>query len=150
VIEEEQSGKITAVDFLLFDTLPDENPIIARRKRRDGGPLISLPLSNAHIEALCQRSNIHEVLWNFGRFDDKRRLTLKQNPHFYRPSDLPILCGAYVDIFKTDPIDDFQHPKICVLIDRPGRVFLNTGRNTRAFGNIWTPREAIVFKGPQI
>ena len=103
-------------------------------------------------EALCRRSNIHEVLWNFGRFDskDKGRLTLKQNPHFYKRSDLPIFRGAYVDQFNADPIDYFHDSRICVLTDKPGRLFLNTGRNTRAFGNIWTPREAIIFKGPQI
>jgi len=98
-------------------------------------------------EALCPKSNIHEVLWNFGRFPDERRLTLKQNPHFYKVSDLPMSQSAYVGKFKIDPIYDFHAPRICVLTDKPGRVFLNNGRITRAFGNFWKPSEAIIFKG---
>ena len=104
-------------------------------------------------EALCQRSGIHEVLWNFGRFPDERRLTLRQNPHFYKFSDLPMSQRAYVGKFEIDPIYGFHdstHSKICVLTDNPGRVFLNTGRITRALGNFWKPSEAIIFKGPQI
>lgn len=108
-------------------------------------------------EELCQKSDQHEVLWNFGRFKDGRRLTLKQNPHFYNVSDLPASRRAYVDNFTIhpiyefrDPIYDHQHqpPRICVLTDKPGRVFLNAIPHTRAFGNIWRPDKAIIFKGP--
>ena len=115
-------------------------------------------------EALSRKSTIHEVLWNFGRFKDKRRLTLKQNPHFYKVSDLPKLRRAYAGDFKIDPIHDFQNnseihpirdhqhqdPRIWVLTDKPGRLFLNANRNKphiRAFGNMWRPSEAIIFKG---
>ena len=101
-------------------------------------------------EVLSQRSNAQEILWNFGRFRDHRRLTLKENPHFYKPSDLPASREAYVGEFKTDPIDNFQHKRICVLTDKPGRVFLETDQSTRAFGNVWVPKDAIIFKGSRI
>ena len=101
-------------------------------------------------EVLCQSSDIHEVLWNFGRFPEEKRLTLKQNPHFYKISDLPMLQRAYVGKFEIDPTYDFRDSSICVLTDKPGRVFLNTGGFTRAFGNFWKPNEAIIFKGQQI
>jgi hypothetical protein len=99
---------------------------------------------------LGQGSNLQEVLWNFSRFKGEKRLTLKQNPHFYKDSDLPTSHKAYMGEFRTDPIENFQHPKICVLTDKPGRVFLETVKNTRAFGNVWVPNDAIIFKGSSI
>jgi hypothetical protein len=103
---------------------------------------------------------LSEVLWNFSRYPDNRRLTLKQNPHFYK--DLP---GKYGDDFQSDPIEQFldalgdskvdsQHrdrprlkPKITVLTDRQGRIYLESGQSSRAFGNVWCPQKAIIFKG---
>jgi hypothetical protein len=101
-------------------------------------------------EVLSARPTLSEVLWNFSRCKDEKRLTLKQNPHFYKPSDLPSSPQAYVGDLKVDPIDSFMHPKICVLTDKPGRVYLETDQNTRAFGNIWVPNDAIIFKGPRV
>ena len=101
-------------------------------------------------EALDHRSSLSEILWNFSRLKDGKRLTLKQNPHFYKCSDLPTSRKAYVGEFRADPIDHFQHAKICVLTDKPGRVFLETDQKARAFGNFWVPNQAIIFKGLQI
>ena len=97
---------------------------------------------------LGQGSNLNEVLWNFSRFKDERRLTLKHNPHFY--SSLPTSQKAYGGDFSVDPIENFQHDKICVLTDKPGRVFLETDKNRRAIGNFWVPDKAIIFKGLSI
>jgi len=98
-------------------------------------------------EVLSPKSNLQEILWNFSRFKDERRLTLKQNPHFYKYSDLPTLREAYVGDFQTQPTDTFQDAKICVLTDSPGRVFLETDQKSRAFGNVWAPNSAMIFKG---
>ena len=63
-------------------------------------------------------------------------------------SDLPASQKSYVGEFRTDPVENFQHAKICVLTDKPGRVFLETDRDTtRAFGNVWIPNKAIILKG---
>jgi hypothetical protein len=98
------------------------------------------------LEVLSKRSNLQEILWNFSRFKDKKRLTLKQNPHFYK--DLPTSPEAYGKRFQTDPIHDFQDvDSVCVLTDKPGRVYLETSQDIRAFGNTWVPNEAIIFKG---
>jgi hypothetical protein len=78
---------------------------------------------------------------------DAKRLTLKENPHFYKFADLPSSPEAYVGDFKTNPIDNFYHAKICVLTDKPGRVYLETDQTTRAFGNVWVPNDAMIFKG---
>ena len=77
---------------------------------------------------LGPHSDLSEVLWKFSRFkDEKKRLTLKQNPHFYER--LPISPKTYGGEFRMDPIQTFQHERISVLIDNPGRagrVFLET------------------------
>ncbi len=97
---------------------------------------------------LSQTSDTKEIMWNFSRFRDEKRLTLKDNPHFYEK--LPTSAEKYEGHFRTDPIDTFQHEKISVLTDNSrlmGRVFLETAEERRAFGNVWVPKEAIVFKG---
>ena len=101
-------------------------------------------------EVLSPTSNLQEILWNFSRFKDERRLTLKQNPHFYKQSDLPTSLEDYVGNFKTEPIDSFQDAKICVLTDGPGRVFLETDQYSRAFGKVWVPNDAMIFKGSRV
>jgi len=101
---------------------------------------------------LGKSSSLNEILWNFGRFpDSKGRLTLKQNPHFY--AWLPTLPEQYGGKFRTDPIEDFLREKIIVLTDNPGptgRVYLETAEKTRAFGNVWVPKNAIIFKGSSL
>jgi hypothetical protein len=109
---------------------------------------------NLITEVLCSKSNQNEILWNFSRFEDERRLTLKQNPHFYNA--LPTSPEKYGDNFLTEPepIETCLHKrkirKISVLTDslgQAGRVFLKTAKQIRAFGNVWVPKNAIIFKG---
>ena len=97
---------------------------------------------------LSPSSSAKEILWNFSRFKDGRRLTLKDNPHFYEK--FPTSAEKYEGQFRTDPIETFQQEKISVLTDNPGvtgRLFLETAKEKRAFGNVWVPKEAIIFKG---
>ncbi|KAI0287776.1 hypothetical protein BC826DRAFT_738994 [Russula brevipes] len=115
------------VEFLLFDSLPDPNPTIVR-------------------QVLSRESKLQEILWNFSRVKGANRLTLKSNPHFYKYTDLPASRAAYVGEFKRDPVETFQHDKICVLRDKPGCIFLKTDQNERAFGNVWVPKNAIILK----
>jgi hypothetical protein len=87
-------------------------------------------------------------MWNFSLFKGESRLTLKDNPHFYKK--LPTSAEKYEGQFRTEPIETFHHDKISVLTDNPrltGRVFLETAEEKRAFGNVWVPKEAIIFKG---
>ena len=97
---------------------------------------------------LSETSGLKEILWNFSRFRDERRLTLKQNPHFYEL--LPTLPEEYEGRFQRDPIDTFDRHHINVLTDNlgpTGRVFLETPRYSRVFGNVWVPKDVIIFKG---
>ena len=90
-----------------------------------------------------------EILWNFNRFKGEKRITLKQNAHFYK--GLPRTKGEYGDDFRSDPMESFQDThEISVLTDRPGRVYLESGQVPRAFGNVWLPNDALIFKGTWI
>jgi hypothetical protein len=76
-------------------------------------------------------------------------LSLEQNPHFYEAlSPFPETYGGE---FRMNPIQTFGYSKgVSVLIDNPehaGRVFLETAREVRAFGNVWDVNDTIVFKG---
>ncbi|KAH9032236.1 hypothetical protein EDB85DRAFT_1259404 [Lactarius pseudohatsudake] len=115
------------VQFLLSGSLPDKDPEVVK-------------------QALCRKSNMEEVLWNFSRLKGKQRITLKQNPHFYR--GLPSSGSAYSDCFTTYPIYEFWDTtdEIRVLTDERSRVFLETDKRNRAFGNFWMPDRAIIFK----
>src|SRR5258707_6905172 len=103
-------------------------------------------------ELLGQSSNRNEILWNFSRLRDQKRLTLKDNPQFY--GELPKSPEEYEGRFETHPIETLQHEEINVLTDNPnltGRVFLEmdkTHKRRQTFGNTWAPNnEIIIFKG---
>jgi len=99
---------------------------------------------------LNESPSLQEILWNFSRIKDKsRRLTLKQNPHFY--VHLPTSPDAYSGEFNVEPVENFRHPdKFYVLTDRPGLVYMNADPYSRCFGNFWCPNGAIIFKGSHV
>ncbi|KAH9017968.1 hypothetical protein EDB84DRAFT_1520502 [Lactarius hengduanensis] len=111
-------------------------------------PGSSLPDKNHNVveQILGEETSVQEILWNFSRLKGKKRITLKQNPHFYR--GLPSSAREYGDEFTSDPIVKFWDAtdEIWVLTDERSRVFLETDKKTRAFGNFWVPDEAIIFK----
>jgi hypothetical protein len=98
-------------------------------------------------EVLSDSPSLQEVLWNFCRFkDEKKRLSLQDNPHFY--TELPTSPEAYGDSLKFDPTEDFRHAnKFYVLTDRPELVRIMTDQDSRSFGNFWCPQNAVIFKG---
>jgi hypothetical protein len=111
---------------------------------------MSLPKSHHLIymlERLCKSPSIQEVLWSFYRvLDEKQRLTLMDNPHFY--VELPTSPEAYGDGVQIDPSEDFRHAnKFYVLIDKSELVHVVTGQVSQFFGNFWRPKHAIIFKG---
>ena len=101
---------------------------------------------------LGPHSGLLEVLWIFNRFQDKNKcLALQQNPYFY--SGLPALPEAYGGEFRMYPIMSFRHERVSVLTDTPdyaGRVFLETAGEFRAYGNVWVPNDALIFKGSSL
>ena len=100
-------------------------------------------------EVLDENPTLEEILWKLSRFKDERRLTLKQNPHFY--AYLPMSPDAYGGGFTMEPTEDFRHAnKFYVLTDRQGIAYLKTDQYTRCFGNFWCPNGAIIFKGEHV
>ena len=99
-------------------------------------------------ETLSHIAGFEEVLWNFAHFEDERRISLQDNPHFY--SELPTSLDAYTPEFKALPVDRFElkpNSNICVLVDQRRRVFLESRQETRIFSNIFTLGDAMIFKG---
>jgi hypothetical protein len=92
---------------------------------------------------LCERSHLAEIRWNFCRFKEKKeRLRLSQNPQFYAP--LPTSTKR----FRVEPTENFLVEKVHVLTDNPSRrVYLETARGRRAFGNVWMFNDTLIFKG---
>ncbi|KAH9173176.1 hypothetical protein EDB89DRAFT_743725 [Lactarius sanguifluus] len=111
-------------------------------------PGSSLPDTHPKVveQMLGEETSVQEILWNFSRLEGKKRITLKQNPHFYK--GLPNSAREYNDEFTSDPIVKFWDAtdEIWVLTDERSRVYLETEKRTRAFGNFWVPDEAIIFK----
>lgn len=107
---------------------------------------------NLTPEWLSSNSNLTEILWNLSRYRNKENnkslLSVKQNPHFYE--ELPPSPENYGDKFSWEPIETYLHKRISVLTDNlghAGRVFLKTAKKSRAFGNVWVPKKALIFKG---
>ena len=100
-------------------------------------------------EVLSNSPSLQEVLWNFSRFkdsDEEKRLTLRENPHFY--AELPASPKAYRDRVKINPTEDFRHAnKFYVLTDKSEPVYIMIGQVLQPFGNLWCPQNAIIFKG---
>jgi hypothetical protein len=98
-------------------------------------------------EVLGDNPSLQEILWNFSRFKDERhRLTLRENPHFY--AELPTSRKAYGNNVKIDPTEDFRHAnEFYVLIGKPELLCIMTDQVSRSFGNFWCPNNAIIFKG---
>ena len=100
-------------------------------------------------ERLSYSPSIQEILWNFSRFkDEKRRLTLRENPHFY--AELPTSPEAYGDSFEINPTEEFPHTitsKFYVLTNKPELVYIMADQVLKSFGNFWFPKDAVIFKG---
>ncbi|KAH8986779.1 hypothetical protein EDB86DRAFT_2953394 [Lactarius hatsudake] len=82
------------------------------------GPSSTLLLRNTEdkwrpkmmIKCFSAKPSVSEVLWNFsrylGRYTDRARITLEQNPHFY--SNLPADESAYTHTFKHHPFGELS------------------------------------------
>ena len=95
-------------------------------------------------EALCDSSDLPEILWYFSHFPNESRLVLAQNPHFY--VDLPTSPAKYVRRFSRQPIEIY-HGMIDVLINNHHRVFLECSPEPRIFDGVWAINGILIFKG---
>ena len=130
-------------------TLHDPETVIVHRMHRSMSIGVLDNLIHAP-EILSAKPSLSEILWNFSRYKDHARITLEQNPHFY--SSLPVEASAYTPMFKQHPLGDLSmalkpHDTVYVLIDRPGRVFIECEGERRTFGNVWSLNGTLIFKG---
>ncbi|KAI9508715.1 hypothetical protein F5148DRAFT_1283655 [Russula earlei] len=120
------SDPTTVVEFLLFKSLPDDNPTVVKQELGKG-------------------SKLTEMLWNFVRYKDERRLILSQNPHFYK--HLPGIKAEYTDDFRTVLTEDFQMDQDLYSHGQARLdIYLESDQNSRAFRNVWAASKAIIFK----
>ena len=145
-------GPLITIDFVLlqspFASARDPESVIVRRKRE-----LQIAALNYLIcvpEVLSNDPRLPEILWNFSRFEGRACITLEQNPHFYssHPTDERVPLSR----FHFSPIEDSGRPwrhlrTVYVLVDRPGRVFLDTKLITRSFGNGWMMNNFLILKG---
>ena len=136
------------INFVLFKTLLDPEPIIVRRELQ---PMSPVPMIDCHIrkpEMLSQTAVFRQVLWNFSRLEGSRRITLQQNPHFY--VNLPTSVDAYRGDFKALPVENLQlkpNATFYVLVDKPSRIFLEAEQDSRIFSNVFVLKDVMIFKG---
>jgi hypothetical protein len=81
---------------------------------------------------------------------EDRRISLKQNPHFYFSKDLSDRAPAYDDKFRLEPLKDLRPEKglvVLVLLDRAGQIFFDYQKFSKTYGNIWRPSNTIILKG---
>ena len=89
-------------------------------------------------------SVLPEIIWNFSHFQGEQRITLTQNPYFY--GELPTSPAEYVGGFNSQPVERYEGT-IDVLTNNSRRVFLEIDENLRAFDNVWTTNDTLIFKG---
>jgi len=95
--------------------------------------------------------SVPEILWNFYCSRDRKYVTLQQNPHFYL--NLPTSADSYGADFRAFPAEYIRiepGTTIYILVDRPRRVFLETQRETRIFGNVFKPKDVMILKGTSL
>jgi hypothetical protein len=105
---------------------------------------------NPASEELSARLCLPEILWNFNRYEDRARITLEQNLHFYLRC--PANESVYTPTFQRYPLQDpsgalEDNDTVYVLFDRPGSVFLTNEHNPRIFGNVWLLNGSLIFRG---
>jgi hypothetical protein len=133
------------VKFHLLRSIPDPKPILVQRECKLGDAVPHLWL--ALIEAFAGVPSLPEILWNFCRRSENR-VTLADNPHFYHHHLRIKSPNTYDDGFTTDPMDYYQDVEdMCVLTNKPGRLFLECGKKSRAFDNVWRTNGIFIFKG---
>ena len=101
-------------------------------------------------EELNAGPSLSEILWNFSRYKGCARINHEQNPHFYLP--FPADESTYTPQLQLYPLQDISgklkhNDTVYVLVDRPGRVYLEIEHKPRIFGNVWLLNGCLLFRG---
>jgi hypothetical protein len=108
------------------------------------------------IEEIDDPTTVAQILWIFSRRKGDRRITLKENPHFYLKIPRK---GAESEFdswqdgkgFHRDPLSQIgpdleQNGTVYVILDKKCRLYLDVAE-TRVFGNLCQPHKKIILKG---
>ena len=149
----DERGPTMTINFVLLRSpllvSGDPDTIIVSRKP----DLYRFDFNNYLIHALEEFSTsptLPEILWNFSRYNDRARITLEQNPHFYL--DCPTDESAYTPLFQRHPVKGpsvglGHNGTVYVLFDGMSRVFLDIGLNFSIFCNVWSLNGVLIFRG---
>ena len=97
---------------------------------------------------LNRTAGFGEVLLNFAHFEDKERITLQENAHFFLGTRTSVNPNSgEFDVFQIKHVELRPDATIYIRVDQLGNVFLETGRGTRIFRNIFTSKAVMTFKG---
>jgi hypothetical protein len=150
--EAERRGTVTINFVLLRSPLlasRDPETVIVSREHDLFGPRFDNNLIPAP-EEFSTSPSLLEILWNFSRYEDRARITLEQNPHFYL--QFPADESAYTPMFQCHPLQGprgaLEHnATVYVLFDGPGRVLLDAEGKLRIFCNVWSLNGSLIFRG---
>jgi hypothetical protein len=106
-------------------------------------------------EEIDDPTSVAHMIWIFSRRRDNKRITLKENPHFYL--DIP-QKGSESEFdswkgFHRDPLTQIgpgleNNSTVYVLRDKSCRLYLDLDvAGSRVFGNLWQPHKKIILKG---
>ena len=144
------SGATSRVEFRILTYITDPEPTIVERECKLSDA--ALWYLTSLVEELTGAPNLREILWNFNRYPhgSRERVTLADNPHFYEYGSFLESLNAYqgqYHRFTVNPIDNRQDASIIVVLtNKPSRIFLEFGQNSRAFDNVWNTDGIVIFK----
>ncbi|KAN0129081.1 hypothetical protein V8E53_013077 [Lactarius tabidus] len=133
---EEQRGATTrmSINFVLL-----RSPLLASRD----------PDTVIVSQEFSASPSLPDILWNFSRYEDRARITLEQNPHFYLR--FPAEESAYTPMFQCYPLQDSSealelNDTVYVLFDGPSCVFLDAEDKLKIFCNVWSLNGFPIFR----
>ena len=102
-----------------------------------------------NLSSICGSPLTAEIIWNFGHFgdDDERRITLAQNPQFYK--ELHTLPSRYRTDFKSQSTYEYDEKKktIYVLTNNSHGVLLECLQTPMVLDNAWVTNRIIIVRG---
>jgi hypothetical protein len=152
---EEQRGATTrmSINFVLLRSpllaSRDPDTVIVSREPDFSEDCFDHNLIHA-LEEFSASPSLPDILWNFSRYEDRARITLEQNPHFYLR--FPAEESAYTPMFQCYPLQDSSealelNDTVYVLFDGPSCVFLDAEDKLKIFCNVWSLNGFPIFRG---
>jgi F-box-like len=150
ILTEDEQPDLMIINFVLFRTLPDSKPVVARREHLPMNPIIAFFDVLIYMPEIFSRTAVlEEVLWKCAGFEDKERNTLQENAYFFL--DFP----RSVDTSPGEPnglqIKQFElkhNATIYIfLVDQLILVFEEHGQGTQALRDLFRLKLTMISEG---